>query len=187
MGHWRYVKDPKKTVASKPGLWHDKIKKKAVELYIQVGNYAQVSRELNVPIETIYLWNKSDWWKEAIKKHKEEELDLLDKKLTDSINSALTNIQDRIINGDTVINTATGETFAVPAKLRDLTSAFNSIMDKRQVIRKQPTKIVERSTTAAHLQHLAEHFEKFVTGKVKKENQLDVVIVTGKQIGRAHV
>ena len=90
MGHWRYVKDPKKTVASKPGLWHDKIKKKAVELYIQVGNYAQVSRELNVPIETIYPWNKSDWWKEAIKKHKEEELDLLDKKLTDSINSALT-------------------------------------------------------------------------------------------------
>jgi len=46
--------------------------------------------------------------------------------------------------------------------MRDLNNAFNTILDKRQLIRRQPTKIVEQTNTAAQLQNLANQFASFV-------------------------
>ena len=69
----------------------------------------------------------------------------------------------------------TGKVKQLPAKLRDLNSAFNSLMDKRQLIRRQPTKIIEQSNTAAQLQNLADQFAAFVTGKEKKDKFDDLI------------
>ena len=60
----------------------------------------------------------------------------------------------------------TGKIKRMPAKMRDLNNAFNTILDKRQLIRKQPTKIVEQTSTATQLQQLADSFAKFVQKKV---------------------
>jgi hypothetical protein len=56
----------------------------------------------------------------------------------------------------------------MPAKLRDVNHAFNSLVDKRQLIRKLPTKIVESSQTEQKLKQLAVQFAEFVN-KNKKE------------------
>jgi hypothetical protein len=72
----------------------------------------------------------------------------------------------------------------VPAKLRDLNVAFNSLIDKRQLIRKQPTKIIEQQTTATQLQNLADQFAQFVTGKTKQEKFNDLVedVIEGETV-----
>ena len=58
----------------------------------------------------------------------------------------------------------------MPAKLRDVNHAFNSLVDKRQLIRKLPTKIVESSQTEQKLKQLAVQFAEFVNqNKNKKE------------------
>jgi hypothetical protein len=184
MGKWRYIKDPLKTTPTKPGFWHQKVKDKAVELYLSNGSLAQTARDLNVPYETMLNWKQSDWWKDKVKALQSEEHDRLDVKLTKALDLALTNVADRIENGDVIIDPRTGQARRVDAKLRDLTTAFNTIMDKRQILRKQPTKIIEQATTATHLQNLADQFAQFVTGKIKKEKQIDYVdeIIEGETV-----
>lgn len=184
MGHWRYVKDPKKTSVEKPGLWHDKVKQKAIELFMANGSITQTSRELNIPKSTLKLWRNSEWWKDQIRAKKEEELEVLDTKLSSAIDMAIESITDRMTNGDVHIDTKTGEVTKIPPKLRDLTVAFNTILDKRQILRKQPTKIVEQATTAVHLQKLADQFAEFVNGKVKKESQSELVehVIEGETV-----
>ena len=49
-------------------------------------------------------------------------------------------------------------------------------MDKRQLIRKQPTKIVEQQSTAAQLANLANQFAAFVSGKKPTDNLKDVTL-----------
>ncbi|MCI4437897.1 MAG: hypothetical protein JHC33_13910, partial [Ignisphaera sp.] len=140
-----------------------------IVLYVKTGSPTITCRELNLPIETFNTWKKKDWFKDAIATQRNEQIELLDSKLTESIDEAILQMQDRLKNGDTVYNQRTGKFTQAPAKLRDLNHAFSSLVEKRQLIRKLPTKITEQTTTAAQLQNLAEQFQQFVTGKIKED------------------
>jgi hypothetical protein len=182
MGKWRYVKNPQKTTALQEGQWATEIKDKAVETYASCGNLSQVARELNVPYRTIQKWKESEWWGDKIKQLQSEHQDKVDVKLTQALDIALDGLTDRLINGDVIVDPRTGKERVVPAKLRDITTAFNTILDKRQLLRKQPTRIVEQSTTATHLQNLAEQFAKFV-GQAKPETQADLIeVIEGETV-----
>ena len=83
---------------------------------------------------------------------------------------------DRIEKGDHIYDPRTGAIRQIPAKLRDVNNAFNSIMSNRQLIRKQPTKIVEQQNTAVQLANLANQFAAFVSGKPVKDNLKEVTL-----------
>ena len=183
-GSYRYVRAKTKVVKGGKSLWADSIRQKAVELFFAYGSASKVARELNVPVATFKGWQSRDWFKDAIAVRRNEQIELLDSKLTESIDEAILQMQDRLKNGDTVYNQRTGKFTQAPAKLRDLNSAFNSLIDKRQLIRKLPTKITEQQSTAIQLQNLAEQFQQFVTGKVKSEgvDQLVDRIIDGETV-----
>lgn len=170
-GKWRYVAAPKRNNMSQTdrGVWSDKIKLEAITLYMAIGSITMVATQLNIPAETARSWQKQQWWKDKIKQIQSEDYEKLDAKLTKALDKALDQVMDRIDKGEYIYDPKTGKVKQMPAKLRDLNTAFNSLMDKRQLIRKQPTKIVEQTTTAAQLQNLADQFAHFVTGKVKQE------------------
>lgn len=184
MGKWRYISNPKKTSVLSTGYWADEIKDKAVSLYASCGNLSQVARELNVPLKTMQKWKEAEWWKDKTKQLQSEHQDKVDAKLSKAIDIALDGLTDRLVNGETIVDPRTGKERIVPAKLRDITTAFNTVLDKRQVLRKQPTRIVEQSTTAAHLQNLAEQFAKFVNkaGKTETHEQLVDNIIEGETV-----
>jgi len=119
-----------------------------------------------VPLKTMEQWKTSDWWKEMEKKIRSDEEQHLDAKLTKIIDKTLEKLVDSIENGEHIYDQRTGQIKRMPAKMRDLNNAFNTILDKRQLIRKQPTKIVEQQNTATQLQNLADQFAKFVNQKV---------------------
>lgn len=100
-----------------------------------------------------------------VQKIQSEEDQKLDAKTSKIIDRALENILDRIENGEDIYDQKTGKIKKMPAKLRDLNTAFNSLLDKRQLLRNKPTKIVEQQSTAIQLQNLAEQFAKFVEKK----------------------
>lgn len=185
-GSWRYVAAPKRNNMSQVdrGNWSDKKKMEALGVFIATGSVTMAATQCNIPHETVKTWSKKDWWKDKIKEIQNEDYEKLDAKLTKVIDKALDSVMDRIENGEYMYDPKTGKTKIMPAKLRDLNTAFNSLMDKRQLIRKQPTKIVEQTTTAAQLQSLAEHFSQFVTGKVKKEsfNELVDQVIEGETV-----
>lgn len=170
-GKWRYVSAPRRTDLTQTdrGRWSEKKKLEALTTFVSTGSYVMSANQCNIPIETVRTWAKSDWWKERVKEIQNEDYDKLDSKLTKALDKALEQVMDRIENGEYMYDPKTGKTKLMPAKLRDLNTAFNSLMDKRQLIRKQPTKIIEQTSTADQLQKLADQFKEFVTGKVKVE------------------
>lgn len=185
-GSWRYVSAPKKTSVSQTdrGWWSEKKKLEALGIYMATGSLTMAANQSNVPFETVKSWARSDWWKDKVKEIQNEEYDKLDSKLSKALDKALDQVMDRIENGEYMYDPKTGKTKIMPAKLRDLNTAFNSLMDKRQLIRKQPTKIVEQTTTAAQLQDVAKKFAEFVTGKVKEEKFNDLVenVIEGETV-----
>jgi uncharacterized protein YicC (UPF0701 family) len=185
-GKWKYVAAPKRHNMSQTdrGNWADKVKNEAIAIYLATGSPAMVSDQLNVPRETIRSWTKQQWWKDRVKEIQNEESDRLDSKLTKALDKALEQVMDRLENGEYMYDPRTGKVKQMPAKLRDLNTAFNSLLDKRQLIRKQPTKIVEQTSTAAQLQNLANQFASFVKGKpiVEKFDDLVDKVIEGETV-----
>lgn len=185
-GSWRYVAAPKRNDMSQVdrGNWSEKKKMEALGVFIATGSVTMAATQCNIPFETVKSWSKKDWWKDKIKEIQNEDYEKLDAKLTKVIDKALDSVMDRIENGEYMYDPKTGKTKIMPAKLRDLNTAFNSLMDKRQLIRKQPTKIVEQATTAAILQNVADQFTQFITGKVKQESFNDLVdkVIEGETV-----
>ena len=177
-GRMVYVKATRKVKATEPGHWAEKKKHEALAFYVANGSLTETSRHCAVPYETLKKWKQSDWWRDRVRDIQNEDYDKLDARLSKALDKALDEVMDRLENGEDIYDPKTGKIKKMPAKLRDVNHAFNSIMDKRQLVRKQPTKIVEQTNTAAQLQNLAEQFAKFVTGKsveTVKEIQEDFI------------
>ena len=166
-GKFVYVK-MNKTKPHQPGQWKESKRIEAVTTYLSTGSATETALICNVPVNTIKTWVKQDWWKDLEKQIRSEEEQQLDTKLSKIIDKALEKLMDNIENGEHIYDQRTGLVKRMPAKLRDINNAFNTILDKRQLIRKQPTKIVEQQSTAHQLQNLAEQFAKFVDNKVKE-------------------
>jgi hypothetical protein len=177
-GGYVYVKAPKRNDISQQdrGNWSEKKKLEALSYFVANGSMAETSRHCQVPYSTLLKWKETDWWKDKIRDIQTEDYDKLDAKLTKALDKALDQVMDRINNGDHIYDPRTGKVRQIPAKLRDLNTAFNGLMDKRQLIRKQPTKIVEQTTTATQLQNLAEQFAAFVSGKKPQDSLKDVTL-----------
>lgn len=173
-GRMVYVRQRPKRTSKDSGHWPETKKVEALTYWLATKNLTETSMTTGVPYETLQKWKASDWWKDKQKQLEGDELDQLDKKLSKAVDRALDNLIDRIENGESMYDPRTGEVRKVPAKLRDLNVAFNTVLDKRQLLRKQPTKIVEQQTTATQLQNLAQQFAQFVTGKPQQENIKDV-------------
>lgn len=174
-GSWRYVKAPRKNSLQEVGLWSDKKKNEALAIYIATRSPTLTSEQSNVPITTIKKWQQQPWWKDKLKEAQEQDYEKLDVKLSKALDKALDQVMDRLEKGDYIYDVRTGRTRRIPVKLRDVTNTVNSVIDKRQLIRKQPTKIVEQQSTAAQLQNLAEQFTKFVKGKLNEDSVKDLV------------
>jgi uncharacterized UPF0160 family protein len=140
----------------------------AVTLWCSTGSPTTVSETLGIPLCTIETWKTLDWWKNAVEVLRNQDNEKLDSKLTKALDKALDKVLDLIDNGEFIYDQKTGKVKRMPAKLRDVNHAFNSLVDKRQLIRKLPTKIVESSQTEQKLKQLAVQFAEFVN-KNKKE------------------
>ena len=174
MGRYVWVKE-KKTKAHEPGHWSQRKRLEAVTTYLACGSPSLTATQINVPYETLQSWRKQDWWKEYTNELQNTDNDRLDSKLSKALDKAIEQINDRIENGDFVFDQKTGKVKQVPVKLRDLNSAMNTFIDKRQLLRKQPTKIIEQQTTQNQLQELAKQFAQFVTGKQTEEKEVNTV------------
>lgn len=169
-----YVK-AKKTKPHEGGHWSEKKKHESVVMFAAGMPIRQISVELNIPFETVKKWRYSEWFAEMVEDLRSDDKQKLDAKLTKILDKTLDELMDRLENGEFVYDQKTGELKRTPVKLRDTTVAFNTIMDKRQLIRREPTKITEQSNTATQLANLAQQFASFVSGQQPKEKLEHVV------------
>ena len=174
MGKFVYIKN-NKTKAHQLGHWKEAKRIEVVTLFLSIGSMTEVAKITGVPYPTIEGWRRQDWWKELVEKMQAEDDQKLDAKTTKLIDKALEQLMDRIENGEHIYDQKTGKVKRMPAKLRDLNTAFNTILDKRQLLRNKPTKIVEQHSTAAQLQNLAESFAKFVQKSIPEPDLVEYI------------
>lgn len=177
-GKMVYVKMPARKVAHGTGHWSEAKRIEAVTLHLSIGSLPEVSRIMGIPYKTLEQWKAKDWWKELVAKIQQDEDANLDAKTNKIVNKALDALMDRIENGEYIYDQKTGKIKQTPAKLADLTRAFNVVLDKRQLLRGQPTKIIEQSTTATQLQNLADQFASFV----KKTTSPEIPFIEGESV-----
>lgn len=165
-------------------VWSDQDRLKAVSTYLATGNLLKTARLLNIPLDTVREWKyRTTWWKELENMLKDEQNDALAATATDIVEASMKALQDRLKNGDYVYNVRTGEVSRVQVKARDLANIANTMVEKKLVLHKQPSRIVakEQDVLEDKLNKLASAFKKFgKKGEVEVEGE--VVIDSPPQV-----
>lgn len=175
MGRYVYVRN-KKTGPGDGNMWPERKKAEAVKTWLATGNLTLTAAMINVPHTTVKLWRQSDWWQEMLENLREQDNIELDSKLTKILEKSMEAMEDRIRDGDYEFDRKTGSLRRVPVKLKDVHKVTSDLIDKRQVLRKQPTSITEQQTTTDdRLLKLAEQFAN-MAGILREEKVVQNVV-----------
>lgn len=108
----------------------------AVALYLATGNMQLVADHTGVSYMMIRRWVKSEWWKDLTAEVKATKRVKVDSKLTQIIDLALGKVEDRLVNGDVVMNFKTGEVERREVSMKDALKASTDLMQRQEAIEK---------------------------------------------------
>lgn len=117
-----------------------------------------------VPASTIRMWkNTHGWWKTVLSEVRRAKQDELDAKLTAVIMKGVDELNDRVENGNYKYNPKTGEIERVPLTSSELAKdAVGIPIDKRAIMRGDPTSRIVKEDVNETLKFLGEQFMKMV-------------------------
>lgn len=139
--------------------WEEKAD--AAQRYMLNGNMRLVSEMTGIPYQTLCDWKKSEWWGSMM-----DEIRLMRKaktgtKLNDIVSTSLELLQDRLENGDWVLNNKTGEMTRRPVSLRDAAGMTNALMTRQLQMEELAERMEHRKETVQEtLNMLAREFTK---------------------------
>lgn len=136
----------------------ESVKDDVVLQYYKLGTLKAAAEAVGVNYQTVKAWVKHPWWQDKVAKVKQEADKQFDRKLSNIIDLAAKEIEDRVVNGDIRI-TKEGQEKRVPANLLQLGTILGIAFDKRNIIRKTP--VTDQSPTDI-LAQLANRLEKLV-------------------------
>lgn len=175
-GHYIYKKQIKNKSDGKSTHWSEKKKWEVVTMYARTGNQDLTCKLTGVPEPTLVHWRKADWFKDMLAEIRSQESDRNDTKMTGIIERALDAVEDRLVHGDYILDSKTGTIKRIPPKMKDTAQVLDKIIEKRQLIRKEPTKITENvSKLEDQLKKIANQFEILVRGRTPVEIEAEEV------------
>lgn len=152
-------------VAGRRGHYTEAEKMNAACVFAVSGNSRRVAEITRIPEATIRCWKNQEWWHEvqsAIVREQDEELDV---KLTKLVDKAVDAVNERLDNGDYVYNAKADKLVRKPVGAKDLAIVTAITVDKRQLLRGQPTSRIEKVSTDERLLKLAKQFKEFTQAK----------------------
>jgi hypothetical protein len=82
-----------------PGSYYsNEQRREAVLLYVIHGCAARVARDTRIPETTLSGWRKQPWWVALLEEVRTEKEDELDAKMSETIDLAMGELRDRIVN-----------------------------------------------------------------------------------------
>lgn len=146
---------------------------------VALGNMRLVSENTGIPYRTITAWVRSDWWPQVLEQAKQEQRSELQSRLGKIANHALTVVEDRLENGEYILNNKTGELMRKPVGLRDANTAVNNVLNQFMKIEEMTGKETRTDETVQDvLKQLAGEFAKFN----KAQKTKDVIDVQFKEV-----
>jgi hypothetical protein len=142
--------------------WHPiEAKTKAACLYAVTADFKQVSELTGIPAPQLKSMADEQWWADIIKEVRKEENNQMSAKLTQIANTAFDGLIERLKTGDPVLNAKTGEISFIPIRFRDLANSLGTLIDKRQLLRGDPTTRTDKLGQDEILKLLGDKFESF--------------------------
>lgn len=152
--------------------WSDKQKIEAVQSYLLLGNLALTSRILNIPEVTLRFWKTTEWWKDVVDDLKLQETMQMSARLKKIVDASLGAVEDRLLNGDVIYDTKSGEMVRKQVNLRDAHKVAVDLLDKKAMLDKAAVPQQQETTDDNKLDKLAEKFAAFVNKKLEKEPEV---------------
>ena len=152
------------------GRWTWETKVALVQRLLIHGNTRKACEELSIPIDTFNEWRKAEWFTELIQEIKLQQKLELNNRLGTVVEKALTILEDRMENGDYVLNNKTGEIVRKEIPAKEAAKIANEILQRKIQIEKMNTEEqVQHDTVQDTLKTLAKEFAKF-NNKISKQN-----------------
>jgi len=150
--------------------WDDKVV--VASKFQQLGNVRLVSELTGVPYQTILDWRKTEWWIDLLDELKQIKRSKAGTKLAEIIELGTDVVQDRLVNGDFILNNKTGEIARKPVSLRDAAQVVNNLITRQIQMEELAEKLVHRKESIKEtLVLLQKEFAKFSREQQKKEAQ----------------
>ena len=139
--------------------WSIEDKLRAAMAYLITGNSLEAAKVCGIPDKTIRDWTRETWWSDFIGECRKEKNEELDAAFTDILHLAVGEVKDRITHGDEVIDTKTGTKNRKKVSARDATLVAAVLVDKRAILRGEPTRISKTISEKDRLKTLAQDLE----------------------------
>lgn len=162
------------------GNWTWETKVSFAQRMLVHGNARRACEELEIPMATYQTWRKSDWFMELLEELKVQQKLELNNKMSSMVDKALTILEDRLENGDFILNNKTGEILRKQIPARDAARIATDILGKKLTMDKMDTDVkIQQDSVSDTLKTLAKEFAKF-NNKLSKSNAetIDYVEVT---------
>lgn len=174
-------------VKGKQTYYSDKEKLKVVCTYAVSGNSRRTAEITKISEATIRSWKQTEWWNEIMSRIITEQDEELGVKLTALIDKAVEGVNERLDNGDWVYNAKLDKLVRKPINAKDLAVVTAITVDKRQLLRGQPTSRVEKVSVDERLKKLGQQFEMFAKAKevvqLPEEDDLYAIEIGEEQEG----
>lgn len=150
-------------------------KGRAVAAYVATGSFGKAASITGVHENTLRHWSKQDWWDEECRRAKQADADELASTATAIAKRAFLELQDRLENGDVVLDKE-GNPRNKPIGARDAAIIAAVAIDKRKVLLDTPNTVSVQNSTEK-LANLMEQFVKFATAKeIKHDGRPEIVV-----------
>lgn len=117
------------------------VEREAVRLFSLYGSLARVSRELNIDLYHLQKMARTQWWAEEYSQLQRLESAQKNAALTRVLDITLDKLEDRVQKGDLIYKG--GKLVRQPLTAAVLAKVADVVFDKRQLIRNQPTVILD--------------------------------------------
>ena len=161
-------------VKGKRDHYSEKEKINACCVFAVSGNSRRTAEITKIPEATLRAWKQTIWWQEITVRIYEEQDEGLSSKLTSLVDNAVDAINDRLKDGDYLYNPKLDKLVRKPINARDLAAVTVMAVDKRQLLRGEPTSRVEKVSVDERMKDLAMQFKKFALAQE--------VVQTGEEI-----
>lgn len=178
--HRKNQKSPRNRAVNAPTnkFWSDRQKLEAVTTFLMLGgNAAMTARKLGIPVETIYVWKRHDWWKDAVDEIRKEERILLSTKLKGVMDTSLEVVKDRLENGDWIYDQKAGELRRKPVSIRDAGKIAIDAANLRTKMDIQESHTIANEQIEEKLTKLAQAFTNLSKGITNNQSVEDALII----------
>lgn len=145
--------------------WTDQQKLEAVATYVMLGNMVETALVTSIPLDTLKLWKRSEWFRDLQLQIRDEDVQQLDTNIQKVVGKALKALEDRLDNGDYQYDPKTGKPVRIPIKATVALKVTTDLLTKQDKLRAAPEKLEVEKTVDARLLKLAEEFARFAKAR----------------------